>query len=76
MAQLIIEVDDEIGLVEIKNMFRRFLKLKEKEIDRNALKFKERQDFVNDFKYSLHEVELHQLDKTKLPSFEDMINEL
>ena len=64
MAQLIIEVDDEIvreiGLVEIKNMFHRFLKLKEKEIDRNALKVKERQDLVNDFKHSLHKVELHQ----------------
>ena len=80
MAQLIIEVDDEIvreiGLEEIKNMFHRFLKSKEEEIDRNALKIKERQDFVNDFKQSLHEVELHQQGKIKLPSFEDMINEL
>ena len=40
------------------------------------LKIKEREDFVNDFKQSLHEVELHQQGKIKLPTFEDMINEL
>jgi hypothetical protein len=37
MAQLIIEIDDEIleetGVEEIKNMFHRFLKSKEKEIE-------------------------------------------
>jgi hypothetical protein len=51
---------EEIGVEEIKNMFHRFLKSKEKERDRNALKIKERQDFVNDLKQSLKEVELHQ----------------
>lgn len=80
MAQLIIEVDDEIveqiGVEGIKNMFYKFLKSKEGEVDRNALKIKEREDFVNDFKQSLHEVELHQQGKIKLPTFEDMINEL
>ena len=80
MAQLIIEVDDEIvkeiGVEEIKNMFHRFLKSKEKEINRNALKIEEKQDFVDSLKQSMHEVELHQQGKIKLPTFEDMINEL
>ncbi len=44
MAQLIIEVDDEIveeiGLEEIKNMFQRYLKSKDKEKEKRNSKLK------------------------------------
>ncbi len=80
MAQLIIEVDDEIlkkiGVEEIKNMFQRFLKSKEKEREKNDLKIKERQDSVNDLKQALHEVELHQQGKITLQSARDFLKEL
>ena len=37
---------------------------------------KEQQEFVDDLKQSLHEVELHQQGKIKLPTFQEMLNEL
>ena len=37
---------------------------------------KEQQEFVDDLKGALHEVELHQQGEIELPTFEDMINEL
>jgi hypothetical protein len=36
----------------------------------------EQQEFVDGLKQSLKEVELHQQGKIKLPTFEEMMNEL
>ena len=80
MAQLIIEVDDEIvkefGLEEIEKLLKDFIKSKENISYKNTSKTKEQQDFIDDLKQSLHEVELHQQGKIKLPTWQELLKEL
>jgi hypothetical protein len=80
MAQLIIDIDDEIveeyGLEEIEKLLKDFIKSKEDKFYKNTSKTKEQQEFIDDLKQSLHEVELYQQGKIKLPTFQEMLNEL
>ncbi len=54
------------------------IKIRKEEIEKKAKrKFTaEQQEFVDGLKQSLREVELHQQGKIKLPTFEEMMNEL
>jgi hypothetical protein len=54
------------------------IKMRKEEIEKKAKRIltAEQQEFVDGLKQSLKEVELHQQGKIKLPTFEEMMNEL
>jgi hypothetical protein len=54
------------------------IKMRKEDIEKKAKRKlnAEQQEFVDGLKQSLKEVELHQQGKIKLPTFEEMMNEL
>lgn len=54
------------------------IKMRKEEIEKKTKRklTAEQQEFVDGLKQSLKEVELHQQGKIKLPTFEEMMNEL
>jgi hypothetical protein len=54
------------------------IKMRKEEVEKKAKRklTAEQQEFVDGLKESLKEVELHQQGKIKLPTFEEMMNEL
>jgi len=54
------------------------IKMRKEEVEKKAKRklTTEQQEFVDGLKESLKEVELHQQGKIKLPTFEEMMNEL